>query len=153
MFQLAKSGTLVGLLRFSPPSLFACAASNQANLAFKTTIIEDTHITLAGISFKVEANNTVAITNIREKNCRVFVPVRIYNFLNQSTWASRILYSATLTLLSSPVCYLQVLRSCLSWTTLLARFYLYWVLNSSSLSLNVQCWSRGSWLGPRAITG
>ena len=59
MFQLAKHGTLVGLLRFSPSFLFACAASNRANLAFKTTIIEDTHLTLAGIPFKVEANNSL----------------------------------------------------------------------------------------------
>ena len=39
--------------------LFACAASNRANLAFKTTIIENTHLTLAGIPFKVEANNSL----------------------------------------------------------------------------------------------
>ena len=35
---------------------FACAASNRANLALKTTIIEDTHLTLAVTPFKVEAN-------------------------------------------------------------------------------------------------
>ena len=55
--QLAKHGTVVGLLRFLSSVLCACAANNQANLAFKTTIIEDTHLTLAGILFKVEANN------------------------------------------------------------------------------------------------
>ena len=59
MVQLAKTGTLVGLLRFSPSFLFACAASNRANLAFKTTIIEDTYLTLVGIPFKVEANNSL----------------------------------------------------------------------------------------------
>ena len=41
MFQLAKYGTVVGLLRFSPSFLFACATSNRANLAFKTTIVKD----------------------------------------------------------------------------------------------------------------
>ena len=84
MFQLAKNDTLVGLLRFSASFLFACAASNQANLTFITTIIEDTHLTLEGIPFKVEANNSsnfFAITNIREKNCRVSVPVHIFNSL------------------------------------------------------------------------
>ena len=39
--------------------LFACAASNRANLAFKTIIIEDTHITLAVIPFKVGVNNSL----------------------------------------------------------------------------------------------
>ena len=57
VFQLAKNGTFVGLLRFSSSILFACAASNRVNLEFKATIIEDTHLTLAGISSKVEANN------------------------------------------------------------------------------------------------
>ena len=69
MFQLAKHGTVVGLLQFSPSFLFACAASNRSNLAFKTTIIEDTHLTLTVILFKVEANNYLilfAITNIAE---------------------------------------------------------------------------------------
>ena len=58
MFRLAKHGTVVGLLLFSPPSMFACAASNRANLAFITTIIEDTDLTLIGIPFKVEPNNS-----------------------------------------------------------------------------------------------
>ena len=57
--QLAKHDTFVRLLCFSPSSLFACAASNRANLAFKTTIIEDTHLTLAVILFKVKANNSL----------------------------------------------------------------------------------------------
>ena len=39
--------------------LFACSTSNQANLAFKTTIIEDTHLTLAAFQYKVEANNSL----------------------------------------------------------------------------------------------
>ena len=54
-----KHGTVVGLLRFSRSFLFACAASHRANFAFKTTIIEDTHLTLIGIPFKLEANNSL----------------------------------------------------------------------------------------------
>ena len=57
VFQLAKNGTLVGLLRFSPSFLFAYAAIKQGNLAFRMTIIKDTHITLAVIPFKVKAND------------------------------------------------------------------------------------------------
>ena len=67
MFRLAKHGTLVGLLRFSPSFLSLCAASNRANLAFKTTIIEDTHLTLAGIPLKVEANYSL-----------IFLPLQTY---------------------------------------------------------------------------
>ena len=46
---------------------FACTASNRVNSALRTTVIEDTHLTLAVIPFKVEANNSLffAITNIR----------------------------------------------------------------------------------------
>ena len=59
MFYLEKHSTVVGLLWFSPYLLFECAASSRANLVFKTTIIEDTHLTLAGIPFKAEANNSL----------------------------------------------------------------------------------------------
>ena len=59
MVQLAKDGTLVGFLRFSQSFLLACAAINRVNLAFRTTIIEDTHLTLAVNSLKVEANNSL----------------------------------------------------------------------------------------------
>ena len=78
VLQLAKNGTLFELFHFSLYFLFACAAINRVNLAFRTTIIEDTHLTLAVIPFKVEANNSnfFANTNIREKICRVSVPVR-----------------------------------------------------------------------------
>ena len=58
VFQLAKNGTVVGFLRFSLSFLFACAAINRVNVAFRMTIIEDTHLTLAAIPFKVEANNS-----------------------------------------------------------------------------------------------
>ena len=64
--------------------LFECAACNRANLAFKTTIIEDTHLTLIGISFKVEANDSLIfflLQTYEKKVCRVSVPVHIYNSL------------------------------------------------------------------------
>ena len=67
VFKLAKHSTLVGLLRFSPSFLFVWAANNQANSAFKTTIIEDTHLTLIDIPFKVEANNSL-----------IFLPLQTY---------------------------------------------------------------------------
>ena len=47
--------------------LSACAASNRVNLVFRTTIIEDTHITLAAIPFKVEANSSL-----------IFLPLQTY---------------------------------------------------------------------------
>ena len=59
VFQLAKMGTLVRLFRLSLSFLFACAVISRVNLAFRTTIIEDTHLTLAVIPFKVEANNSL----------------------------------------------------------------------------------------------
>ena len=47
--------------------LFGCAANNRVNLAFKTTIQEDTHLTLIGILSKVEANNSL-----------IFLPLQTY---------------------------------------------------------------------------
>ena len=47
-----KNSTFVGLLRFLP----SCR-NLSANLAFRATVIEDTHLTLAAIPFNVEANN------------------------------------------------------------------------------------------------
>ena len=55
-----------------------CAATNRVNLAFKTTKVKDTKLTPAVIPFYVGQNNSLnffAITNIREKSCRVSVPV------------------------------------------------------------------------------
>ena len=43
------------------------------------TSIEDTHLALGAFPFNVEVNNSLkilAITNIREQNCRVSVPVQ-----------------------------------------------------------------------------
>ena len=64
--------------------LFLCAANNRANLVFKTTIIEDTHLTLAGIPFNVETNNSLILLPLqiyKKKISRVSVPVYIYNSL------------------------------------------------------------------------
>ena len=55
------------------------------------TIKKDTHLTLAGIPFKAETDNSLtffAITDIREKNCRVSVPVYIFNFLQSFVLAT-----------------------------------------------------------------
>ena len=52
----SKNGTFVGFLCFSPAFLLACAAINRVNLVFRTTIIEDAHLTLAVILFKAETN-------------------------------------------------------------------------------------------------
>ena len=54
--------------------LFLCSAANHVNLAFRTTIIEDTHLTLAVIPFKVEANNSLTFSPLQtyEKNIPKF---------------------------------------------------------------------------------
>ena len=58
--------------------LFALSATRQqGNLAFRTTRVDDTHLTLAANPFWVGVNNSFfAVTDIREKVCRVPVPVR-----------------------------------------------------------------------------
>ena len=65
--SISKNGTLVGLLRLARTFLFACVVTNRANLAFRMTVIEDTHLTLAVIPFNVEANNSL-----------IFLPLQIY---------------------------------------------------------------------------
>ena len=55
----SKNQHFFGLFRFSVSFLFACAPINRVNLVFRATIIEDTHLTLAIIAFKVEANNSL----------------------------------------------------------------------------------------------
>ena len=67
MFQLAKKWHSCRASSFLTVFLFACAAGNWDNLAFKTTIIEDTHLTLAAIPFNVEANNSL-----------IFLPLQTY---------------------------------------------------------------------------
>ena len=99
-FNQQKKRTIVGFIHFSPSFLFACAAINWVNLAFRMTIIEDTHLTLAVIPFKVEANNSsfFSITNIQERIRRVYVPSY---FLGQSK-DSDCVYGSCVTLLSIP---------------------------------------------------
>ena len=80
VFQLAKNGTLVGLFCFS---LYFLQAINRVNLAFRTTIIEDTHLTLTVIPFKVEANNSLTFLPLQtyEKKFAEFLFLLVYNFL------------------------------------------------------------------------
>ena len=63
--------------------MFACAAINRVNLAFRTAIIEDTHLTLAVISFKVEANNPLMFLPLQtyEKKLAGFPFLLVYNSL------------------------------------------------------------------------
>ena len=62
---------------------FVCAAIIRVNLAFGTTIIEDTHLTLAVILFKVEANNSLIFLplQIQEKKFAEFPFLLVYNSL------------------------------------------------------------------------
>ena len=66
-------------------TIFVCvAANNRADLAFKTTIVEDTYLTLIGFLSKVEANNSLIFLPLQtneKKSCWVSVPVHIYNSL------------------------------------------------------------------------
>ena len=72
------------LLRFSP-AISACAASNQANLKFKTTIIEDALLTLVGIPFKVEVNNSLIFLSLQtyEKKIAEFLFLLVYNYVSE----------------------------------------------------------------------
>ena len=73
-----ESVTVFGFIRFLSPS-FVCVIHNKSgNLAFRTTCVDDTHITLAVIPSQVEVSNSLsffAITNIQKKICRVSIPV------------------------------------------------------------------------------
>ena len=86
VFQLAKNGTLVELFRFTPSCLFACGTINRVNLAFKTTIIEDIHLTLAVVPFKVEANKSLIFCHYKHtrKNLPSFRYFTVYNSLMKS---------------------------------------------------------------------
>ena len=88
MFQLAKNGILVGLFSFSLSFLFACAAIIRVNLAFRTTIIEDTHLTLAVLPSKVEANNSLIFMLLKtyEKKFSEFSFLLVYDSLNESDY-------------------------------------------------------------------
>ena len=63
--------------------MFECAAVSQVNLAFRTTIIEDTHLTLAVILFKVEANTSLNFLPLQtyEKKFAEFRFLLVYNSL------------------------------------------------------------------------
>ena len=63
--------------------LFACAAINRVNLAFRTTKIEDAHLTLAVIPFKLEANNFLNFLPLQkyEKKFAEFPFLLVYNSL------------------------------------------------------------------------
>ena len=63
-FNQQKSA-LFGFFRLSLSFLFARATINQVNLAFRTTIREDTHLTLAVIPFKVEAKNPLTFCHYK----------------------------------------------------------------------------------------
>ena len=68
---------------FCRACLFPRTTINWANLAFRTTIIEDTHLTLAVILFKVEANNSLFFLPLQtyEKNFAQFPFLLVYNSL------------------------------------------------------------------------
>ena len=87
MFELAKNGPLFRLVRFSLHFLFACSAINRVNLAFRTTITEDTHLTLAVILFKIEANNSLIfllLQTYEKQCCQVSIPFHCLLFLSHS---------------------------------------------------------------------
>ena len=53
--------------------------NQPGNLAFRTTIIEDTHLTLAAIPFKVKANNSLILLSLQtyeRKIGQVSVPLQ-----------------------------------------------------------------------------
>ena len=61
LFNHAKKSLTSGFFVPRRLSLFACAAAKRADLAFTTTVVEDTHLTLTVFLFKVEANNSLII--------------------------------------------------------------------------------------------
>ena len=124
MFQLAKNGTSSFLTVF----LFAFAVTDQGNSAFKTIIIEDTHLTLGAIPFKVEANNSnfFVITNVREKICQVSAPL-VYNSL----------YKAAIVRARHWLCIArQLLDGAIKYCLLK---YFFWVNNSTNMQALYSC--------------
>ena len=71
VFQLKKNGTFIGLFCLRTPQLIG------------TTIIEDTHLTLAVIPFKVEANNSLIFLPLQtnKKKIAEFPFLLVYNSL------------------------------------------------------------------------
>ena len=67
--------------------LFVCAAINRVNLAFRRTIIEDKHLTLAVIPFKVETNHPLIFLPLQkyEKKFAEFPFLLVYNSLEKTS--------------------------------------------------------------------
>ena len=85
MFCFRKSAAVFVFVR-SPTVLFVCVLHNQSGyLALRTTKVEDRKLTLAVTYFILSRIKQLfkyfKITNIREKSCRVSVPVKEYNSL------------------------------------------------------------------------
>ena len=78
MSYLAKNATFLGFLRFALP----CLRTPQliGNLAFKTTSVEDTHLTLASIPFQVGVNDSLIILPLQTDE-KKFDDFRISNSL------------------------------------------------------------------------
>ena len=59
-------------IRFSPPSFVCVRHNQQGHLAFRTTRVEDTHLTLAAIPFYERVNSFLFFYGY--KICQIFVP-------------------------------------------------------------------------------
>ena len=83
VFQLAKKALSLGFFVSHFLFLFTSAAINRVNLAFRTTIIEDTHLALAVIPLKVKANNSLIFLPLQtcEKKIAEFPFLLVYNSL------------------------------------------------------------------------
>ena len=66
MLHLAKNVTFFRYFRFPSFSIVHVRRNQQGNLVFITTKVEDTHLTLAVIPVKVEANNSLIFLRLRE---------------------------------------------------------------------------------------
>ena len=65
MFHFGKSATVFVFILFSPSS-FVCVRRNQlSKLAFKTTRVKDTQLTLATIPFQVGVNNSLLFLTLQ----------------------------------------------------------------------------------------
>ena len=68
VFHFGKSAAVSVLVRPSSAFLFARATKQSDYLTFRTTKVKDTKLTLAIISFKAEANNSL-----------IFLPLQTYD--------------------------------------------------------------------------
>ena len=78
MYHHAKSVTYFGFLCFQSTFFVYARRNRPSNLALKTTVLEDTHLTLAVIPFKAGTNNSLffSLLHTREKISQVSVPVQ-----------------------------------------------------------------------------